>query len=53
MGLNLLLSTLILAFMILFGHRLSRRGDSDLIAVQSSHIKDTSRFGGVAIICGI
>jgi len=53
MILNLVLSTLILAFMLGFGHRLSNRGNRDLVAVQSSHKRATARFGGVAIIFGI
>ena len=53
MILNLLLTSLVLIFLLIFGHHFSRRGDSDLSAVQASHDRITNRFGGVAIVCGI
>ena len=53
MILNLLISTFFLAVLLIYGHRLSKRGSDDLIAVQSAHQRATVRFGGVAIICGI
>ena len=53
MLLNLLISIFVLALMLIFGHKLSRRGETDLKAVQSSHQHATVRFGGVAIICGL
>ena len=53
MILNLLASTFFLLVLIIYGHKLSRRGADDLLAVQSAHHRDTVRFGGVAIILGI
>ena len=53
MILNLLISTFFLAVLLIFGHKLSKRGNGDLRAVQSAHHRATVRFGGVAIICGI
>ena len=53
MILNLLISTFVLSILLIYGHKLSRRGGDDLLAVQSAHHRATIRFGGVAIIFGI
>ena len=53
MILNLIFSTSFLVLLLIYGHKLSKRGDIDIIAVQSAHQRATVRFGGVAIICGI
>ena len=53
MILNLIFSISILVLLLIFGHKLSKRGEGDIIAVQSAHQRATVRFGGVAIICGI
>ena len=50
---NLLCTTFVLIFLLIYGHKLSRRGIDDLLAIQSAHKRVTVRFGGVAIICGI
>jgi UDP-GlcNAc:undecaprenyl-phosphate GlcNAc-1-phosphate transferase len=50
---NLLITTFVLIFLLIYGHKLSRRGTDDLFAIQSAHKRATVRFGGVAIICGI
>ena len=53
MILNLLITTFVLIVLLIYGHKLSRRGTDDLLAIQSAHKRATVRFGGVAIICGI
>jgi len=53
MILNLLISTMVLIVLLIYGHKLSRRDSDDLLAVQSAHHRATVRFGGVAIIFGI
>ena len=50
---NLLITTFVLIVLLIYGHKLSRRGADDLFAIQSAHKRATVRFGGVAIICGI
>jgi UDP-GlcNAc:undecaprenyl-phosphate/decaprenyl-phosphate GlcNAc-1-phosphate transferase len=50
---NLLITIFVLTVLIIYGHKLSRRGTDDLLAIQSAHKRVTVRFGGVAIICGI
>lgn len=53
MILNLLITTFALIVLLIYGHKLARRGVDDLFAIQSAHKRATVRFGGVAIICGI
>ena len=53
MILNLLITTFVLIVLLIYGHKLSRRGTDDLLAIQSAHKRATVRFGGVAIIFGI
>ena len=53
MILNLLITIFVLIVLLIYGHKLSRRGTDDLLAIQSAHKRSTVRFGGVAIICGI
>ncbi|MFL2787529.1 MAG: MraY family glycosyltransferase [Paracoccaceae bacterium] len=53
MILNLIFSISILVLLLIFGHKLSKRGEGDILAVQSAHKRATVRFGGVAIISGI
>ena len=53
MILNLLISSFVLIVLLIYGHKLSKRGTGDLLAIQSAHQHATVRFGGVAIICGI
>ena len=53
MILNLLITTFVLTVLLIYGHKLSRRGTDDLLAIQSAHKRVTVRFGGVAIIFGI
>ena len=50
---NLLITIFVLIVLLIYGHKLSRRGADDLLAIQSAHKRATVRFGGVAIICGI
>ena len=50
---NLLITTFVLIVFLIYGHKLSRRGVDDLVAIQSAHKSATVRFGGVAIMCGI
>jgi len=53
MILNLLISSFVLIVLLIYGHKLSKRGTGDLLAIQSAHQHATVRFGGVAVICGI
>ena len=53
MTLNLVFSISVLVFLLIYGHKLSMRGEDDMLAVQSAHQRVTVRFGGVAIIFGI
>jgi len=53
MILNLVVTSLVLGLMLIFGHKWSKRGTVDLTAVQSSHRQVTVRFGGVAVIFGL
>ena len=53
MILSLFISTITLIILIMFGHKLSKRGSRDLTAIQSAHHKNTNRLGGASIIVGI
>lgn len=53
MILNLVLSSSLIVFFLVFGQKLSWRSVNDLSAVQSSHSRITNRFGGIAVICGM
>jgi hypothetical protein len=48
MILNLLISTFVLTVLLIYGHKLSKRGTDDLLAIQSAHQHATVRFGGVS-----